>query len=170
MRTFKHYLAGAAALLAVFSSGAAQAAGCWSDQAYADAQVREFETMLMVSALRCRLGGADFLADYNHFVRISRPALAAVNDRLRIQFDNGHGKRAALDAYDRYVTSIANRYGAGSEGLNCADLASITRAALAANGSAETLKLLAERAGAHPDVPGIRCTPSRGAVTIASAR
>lgn len=135
----------------------AQAATCWSEKAVAAAKVRDLETMLMVSALRCRLKGQDFLPQYNAFVRGSRPALVDVNDRLRRHFTGAVGASGALNAYDRYVTAIANSYGAGVEGLDCTDMESILGAARAAGHSITTLEALAERAQSNPVLPGGRC-------------
>ena len=147
---------GAAALLALASSIPAQAE-CWSDEAVEAAKIREFETMLMVSALRCRLKGVNFLPEYNAFVRGNRGALTYVNDTLRDHFDDGFGRRVALDRYDRYVTAIANRYGAGAEDLNCYDMEDMTYAALETRGSLHRLSSLAERAGLEPELDGVAC-------------
>lgn len=158
-------VAAACAVLAVPAEAA-----CWSSAAYQAAQVRELETMLMVEALRCRRSEADFLPTYNDFVRTSRPALIKVNDTLRNHFMNEVGAARALDAYDDYVTSVANRYGAGTAGLNCSDMASIARAAAAANGSNEALVELALVADMRPNVPGDRCEADLPAVSIATRR
>ena len=149
MTLFKKRAAAFAALAGLCVGAPAQAA-CWSDEEASAAQVRDLETMLMVSALRCRLIGQDFLADYNHLVETSRPALTAVNDTLRAHFAHGLGARASLDAYDHYVTTIANRYGAGAVGLGCDDMASILSAANAEGGSAAGLARLAQAAGVQP--------------------
>ena len=143
-------------------------AACWSDAAYRAAQVRELDTMLMVEALRCRRTGANFLPEYNAFVQASRPALVRVNDTLRAHFSDEVGPKRALDAYDNYVTTVANRYGAGTEGLDCADMASIARAAAGPRGSHEALAELAETAEMRPTVPGGRCAGRLPSVSIAS--
>ena len=156
--TVKHV----ALLLAAFAGAAPVNARCWSDADVAAARTREFETMLMVSALRCRTSGAAFLDEYNSFVRTSRSALGAVNTALRGHFDDGRGDRATLDAYDGYVTAIANRYGAGSAGLSCDDFAWITHAAIATEGSADQLAALAERTGIVPNTPEGLCTVGGG--------
>lgn len=145
-------------------------AACWSHAAYQAAQVRELETMLMVEALRCRRTGANFLPQYNEFVRTSRPALIRVNDTLRSHFASTVGHARALDAYDDYVTSVANRYGAGTEGLDCEDMASIARAAAGAQGSHEALAELARAAEMRPVVHGGRCDRELPPVSIASRR
>ena len=83
MRNILKLVIGAAV---IFSAAPAQAASCWSVQAVEAAQVRDFETMLMVSALRCRNTGVNFLDEYNAFVRGKRAALTQVNEELRGQF------------------------------------------------------------------------------------
>jgi hypothetical protein len=142
----------AAFMLAVISTTPAQAA-CWGDAAVAAAKIRDLETMLMVSSLRCRTADNAMLNQYNRFVTRSRPALAAVNQTLRAQFASLGG----LNAYDRFVTAIANRYGAGVDGLGCDDMASILSAAEAEDGSIEGLARLANAAGVEPKLSDERC-------------
>ncbi len=156
MRNSMKSIAAAIALAAIGTSIPAQAA-CWSEEAVSAAKVRDLETMLMVGALRCRLSGENFLGDYNHLIQQSRTALTAMNDTLRAHFVEAAGPRGGLDAYDRYVTAIANRYGAGAEGLTCADMASILSAANAEGGSAAGLARLANDAGVEPVLAGGRC-------------
>ena len=141
-------------------AGSANAA-CWTDEAYKAAQVRELDTMLMVEALRCRKTVANFVADYNRFVVASRPALIQANATLKGHFARIVGERGALNAYDNYMTTVANRYGAGTEGLNCADVASMVRAASAAKGSADELHRLAVTAQMYPAIDGDRCRTVR---------
>lgn len=154
MRKTLTLIAGTAAL---FSVTPAQAAACWNIQAIEAAQVRDFETMLMVSALRCRNTGVNFLDEYNGFVRTKRSALTQVNEELRGQFEQTLGAKAALNAYDAYVTSLANSYGAGAAGLACSDMQSLTQAANAAAPTRSALVVLAQRAGANPRLPGAKC-------------
>ncbi len=162
MKLGKKGLTGLAVVVAMLATPAQ--AGCWSKEAVAAAKIREFETMLMVSALRCRNGGRDFLARYNQFVREGRPVLTQVNETLRTQFTADLGTGRGLNAYDGFVTSIANRYGAGIADLNCGDLSDITNAAVAGSGSAVQLERLADAADIHPPV-GRQCS-----ATIAIAR
>jgi hypothetical protein len=152
-------LVGALTLTAL-SATSAQAA-CWSDRAVDAARVRDLDTMLMVSALRCRQSGNDLLRDYNDFVRDSRPALTQANDMLHTQFAAVGG----ANAYDRYVTSMANRYGAGAGGLSCREIGSILRAADAKGGSIAGLVRVADQAGVEPKLPGGLCPRA-----VASAR
>lgn len=142
-----------AATLVALPVTSAQAA-CWGETAIDAAKVRDMETMLMVSALRCRSTDSHILEAYNDFVRSSRVALTLVNDTLRRQFADQGG----LNGYDRYVTSIANRYGAGAEGLTCDDMSSILSAAQAEGGSLPGLSRLATAAHVEPVLTGNRCT------------
>ncbi len=142
-----------AAILAAVPFNAAQAA-CWSETAISAAKVRDMETMLMVSALRCRTSHPGILPAYNNFVRSSRVALTQVNDTLRRHFADQGG----LNGYDRYVTSIANRYGAGAEGLTCEDMSSILSAAQAESRSLAGLARLANAANVEPVLTGGRCS------------
>lgn len=135
-------------------------AACWAEADVSAAKVRDLETMLMVSALRCRAGDPAILPAYNNLVMQSRDALTAVNDQLRAHFSSEVGARAGLNAYDRYVTALANRYGAGAPGLNCADMASILSAANAEGGSATGLARLASDAGVEPVLDDVRCAES----------
>lgn len=147
----------AAALAATMPLAPATAATCWKQTAVEAAQIRDFEMMLMVSALRCRATGNDFLASYNRFIRDKRGALTQVNDELREHFRAAAGPLGALGAYDNYVTGLANVYGAGAEGLGCRDLQSITDAANALPPTRSALLELADAAGISPHLSGARC-------------
>lgn len=162
MKLGKSGFVGLAAMAALVATPAQ--ANCWSKEAVAAAKIREFETMLMVSALRCRNTGKDFLAKYNHFVREGRPVLTQVNNVLRAQFALVHGASRGLNAYDGFVTSLANRYGAGIAELSCSDLSDITDAALSGSKSVAHLERLADAAAIQPRV-GRQCP-----TTFAAAR
>ena len=152
----------AAAAMATLASPAN--AACWTDAAYQAAQVRELDTMLMVQALRCRKTSATFLNEYNRFVQVSRPALLQANAELKAHF-------GGLNAYDNYMTTVANRYGAGTGDLDCADTASIVRAAVATKGSSQALFRLAADAGMEPAIDGSRCRGvTKTPLNIASRR
>lgn len=150
---------GAAAVASLAVATPAQSA-CWTDTAYQAAQIRNFETMMMVSMLRCRLVGNDFTATYNSFVRDKRPVLSAANEELRAQFAKTVGTAKAMNAYDDYMTKVANSYGAGNDGLSCRDFSSIVDAAAQSPATRGAVAALAERAGTNPRLPGARCGTS----------
>ena len=145
-------MAAVAAMMDILGAGTAQAA-CWSPQAAEAAEVRDLETMLMVASLRCRLTGQNFISDYNRFVRSSRPALVEANDRLRSHYATSGG----LNAYDRYVTSLANRHGGGSAGLDCQDMEALLEEAKDEGASVAQLAKLARSVAGGPALPGGRC-------------
>jgi hypothetical protein len=151
MKGFKG-AAALAALMGILGSSGANAA-CWSAQTAEAAEVRDLETMLMVASLRCRLSGRDFLTDYNKFVRASRPALTEANDRLRTHY----AALGGLNAYDRYVTSLANRHGGGSAGMDCRDMENLLDEAREAGRSVAQLAKLARSVEGAPALPGGRC-------------
>jgi hypothetical protein len=153
IKVMKAALALGLALLAL----PAQAATCWSDNAYQAAQLKDLDIMLMVATLRCRISDLDFSADYNRFVKAKREILADANNDLRGQFAQLVGDAGALGAYDDYATKIANGYGGGAKGMRCIDFAALTRAAADAPEGRATLVSLAEAAGSAPSLPGQRC-------------
>jgi len=145
-----------AAAFGMLASGAANAA-CWSPRAIEAAKVRDFETMLMVATLRCRTQGVSMGEEYNRFVREKRAVLTAVNDELRMQTADGRTGKAALDAYDRFVTAIANSHGAGTGRYGCEDFRTMVQAAITAETSRAALLDLATQAGSDPSLPTERC-------------
>jgi hypothetical protein len=150
-------------------TGVPAQAACWSPQAAAAAKVRDLDTMLMVSALRCRFGGAGLLDRYNQVIVRHRAALTHHNGNLRAHFVAMHGPREGANALDRYVTRVANRYGAGAEGLSCESLKSIADAALASASTPQALAELAEVARVVPEMAGGECR-AQARVAIAGRR
>ena len=145
-----------AALAAAMMMQAASAqAACWNDDQAAAAKVREMETMLMVGSLRCRAQDQRLLGQYNAFIKGSRPALVLANDRLRAHFTTAG---SGLNGYDRYVTSLANRYGGGTEGLSCHQLSIALQAVTSRSQTLASLSELADAMDVRPGLPGGRCT------------
>lgn len=160
----------AGALLAL--AGVPVQAACWTPQQVAAAKVRDFDTMLMVSALRCRFESHALVNEYNAMVSRHRNGLSEMNRTLGARFRAIHGEREGLNQLDRYVTQVANHYGAGtSEQLSCASLSSIAQAAVAEPQTADALIALAERAGVVPFTPeGICAAPVVMAAATATYR
>src|SRR4051812_21223763 len=152
----------AGALLAAQPAQAAM--GCWNQEPAAAAKVRDFQSRLMVAALRCRAMGVDVLAAYNDFVRQNRSALQAENNLIHAQFHTGYGAESET-YYDRFTTSLANRYGgeATNAGI-CYDTASAAQEGAAAAGDVSKLLALADRFGSSPELPGGECPPGTVAI------
>ncbi len=151
-------MAVAAATLSLTGISSQAVAACWTQNAVEAAQVRGFETMLMVATLRCQIKGVDLTGDYNAFIRGKRAVLTGVNDELRARFAaQGLKGNAALDAYDRFVTSIANSYGSGIGAPSCGEFKMILESANALPASRAALLTLALETGTDPVRASERC-------------
>lgn len=140
-------------------------AACWTQSEVAAAKVRDFDTMLMVSGLRCRFKSVALLNTYNAMVVRHRAALTEANMLLKGHFTPAIGGANALDSY---ITRVANRYGAGAEDLSCESLQSIAEAALNEPSTLAALTALAERAAVVPVLPEGACAAP--ALQIAALR
>lgn len=150
-------IAGIAMLIGIAQPALAQS--CWHDRVTEAAQVRQFDIMLMVSALRCQAKGVDIVPDYNAFVVQHRTVLTILNDQIRAHMNGYMGGRAALDAYDRFGTVMANQFGNGGAVTDCEELRMMARNAAIMPSSRESLVALAQRNGMEPPLPGQRCSP-----------
>lgn len=151
-------LAATAAATAMVATSAQ--AGCWSEAEYRAAHVKELEVMLLVESLKCRATPANFIEDYNRFIEVSRPTLTKVNATMKGHFAGEVGARGADNAFDSYLIKVANRYGGASA---CADMAAITKDAVASGGSHEAIYKVAVTFQAIPTVPGQVCSATTGA-------
>lgn len=144
-------------------------ASCWTHDEAAAAGIRQLQSMLMVTALRCQAGGEGMMADYNKFVTANRGAIAAENDRIRGHFIHTSGAVLGQRAYDSFTTSMANGYGAG-EGApeSCGAAADLAREASTMAGSHDGLMMFVTRLGLEAHLPEGRCE-TRAAVALASA-
>lgn len=156
---------------AIAGNTGAQAQSCWDQQAVEAAQIREFDIMLMVSALRCQVKGVDFVADYNRFVVGNKAVLVGANDQIRGHFNTAMGGKAALDAYDQMSTAMANRYGNGGVSDDCETLRAIATGATVATPESTRAFLLAnaQRVGMDPALSGGRCAMLVAAAPVAPA-
>ncbi len=145
------------AVLAIVVPAAPAHAACWSPQQVAAAKVRDLDTMLMVASLRCRFTDVAVLDSYNAYVTRHRKPLVQINDLLRAHYNGAGDKKAAMTAYDNYVTKVANRYGAGAKGLSCNDMHSIVEALAAEAPQVDALIAVAERAGVDPYLDAAQC-------------
>ena len=150
-----------AALLAastMVASAPAQAQACWNANAVNAAKVRNLDIMLMVTALRCRMGPDNFQPDYYKFSAAHRAELNVANGMIRAQFA-GAGPKAAVRALDKMSVVIANSYGTGHPNLGCKELRRIT-SDLAASRVPGNLLAAADALVVSPVVPGTAC-PTR---------
>jgi hypothetical protein len=158
-------IAAAAALAAssLVATAPAQAASCWGPQAVDAAKLRNLDIMLMVTALRCRMGADNFQPDYYKFSAAHQAELNRANGVIRAQFA-GAGPVAANRALDKMSVVIANGYGTGHPELGCKQLKQATRE-LAAARTPGTLLAAANTMVGAPAIPGGQC-----ATRVASSR
>lgn len=138
-------------------SGTAQAA-CWTPAEVDAAKIRDLQSRLMVSALRCEKSEHNLLPEYNRFVRNKKPMLQMGNDVLRAHFAKGKTKQQALEDYDRYAVSLANSYGAGSGGLSeCEGMKHLARSAADSENNLSSLINVTKLSILSPHLPDGRC-------------
>lgn len=98
------------------------AQACWTNAAQDAAKIKHLNTMLMVTALRCRNTADNFLPDYNQFVVKHNSLIGAQNAALRNHLSATYGARGAEGALDRMSIGYANSYGNGHRAMDCRQL------------------------------------------------
>jgi hypothetical protein len=104
------FMRGVAAGLALMacSVGAATpvAAACWEAEEYEAARMRDLQTVLMVSALKCGRADPTLPAAYNAWVGRAKAKLLEGEQKLLAHFVREGDK----SKYDKFTTALANRY------------------------------------------------------------
>ncbi|MGL6044729.1 MAG: hypothetical protein ACRC1J_12475 [Sandaracinobacteroides sp.] len=91
--------------------GSPVSAACWEPDEYAAARMRDLQTVLMVSALKCGRAQPAMPAAYNRWVGRAKASLLEGEQKLL-----GHFVREGDKAkYDKFTTALANRYSEYSE-------------------------------------------------------
>lgn len=147
--------AAALAVSSLVASAPAQAQACWGPQAVDAAKLRNLDIMLMVTALRCRMGPDNFQPEYYKFSAAHQAALNRANGTIRAQFA-GTGPVAANRALDKMSVTIANSYGMGHPEMGCKQLRQVTRD-LARPQAPGGLLAAADTLVGAPSVPGGQC-------------
>jgi hypothetical protein len=143
------------ALAAIIMALPAQA--CWTNAEQDAAKVANLNMMMMVSALRCRKGPDDFLAEYNRFVKNNNPVIGSQNAAVRSHFarisDNGN----ADAAMDKFIIGIANSYGGGHGRLDCGELKVVAQDLSQSGHSAGSLLAIAKETVDESMLSGGNC-------------
>ena len=118
-----------------FGSAPSQAApDCWRARELDAAQVRAFQTMLMVGALQCRSRYEPAADAYNWFVEMQRERLLRHGKTLERHFERENGEQA-VGASDRFNTALANQYSGSFDGhMTCWTVVTMATQAGAADG------------------------------------
>ncbi len=81
-------------------------AACWEHEEYEAARMRDLQTVLMVSALKCGRAMPEMPAAYNRWVGRAKTSLVDGEQKLLAHFVR-EGDKAR---YDKFTTALANRY------------------------------------------------------------
>lgn len=112
-----------AALVAVVAAMSVQPAqACWTNASQDAAKIKHLNTMLMVTALRCRNTPDNFLPHYNRFVIKHNALIGSQNNVLKSHLSQTYGAGGALNALDRMSIGFANSYGNGHKRMGCKEL------------------------------------------------
>jgi len=95
---------------------------CWSTAAQDAAKIKHLNTMLMVTALRCRNTADNFLPQYNRFVTKHNALIGSQNNVLKTHLSATYGAGGAINALDRMSIGYANSYGNGHRSMDCRQL------------------------------------------------
>ncbi len=128
------------ALLACMSGAATPvAAACWEPEEYEAARMRDLQTVLMVSALKCGRADPDMPLAYNKWVGRAKAKLLAGEQKLLAHFV----REGDQSKYDKFTTALANRYSEYAEdGRFCARAKKLLDADEKNNGVLEEIALL----------------------------
>lgn len=133
-----------------FSSIARAELACWHPNEARAAQIKDFQTLLMVGTLQCRTADATAVDDYNIFVRHNRSMIDSNIYALKAHFLRESGIQEGQRAYDEYVTALANDKASQlGDPSFCGTVE--TLAGLAATASATDLMTLAQSVSLAPE-------------------
>lgn len=146
-----------------FSSIAQAELACWHPNEAKAAQIKDFQTLLMVGTLQCRTADANAVEDYNIFVRHNRSTIDSNIYALKTHFLRENGIQDGQRAYDEYSTALANEKAAQlGEPAFCDTVE--TLAGLAARASSADLMTLAQSVSLPPESGD--CAPAGGAAAV----
>jgi hypothetical protein len=155
---------GRVALAAVVTMAAVQPAqACWSNAGQDAVKITHLNTMLLVTALRCRGGADNFLPEYNRFVVTNSSLIGEQGRVIKAHFAQTHGARGAEGALDRMSIGFANSYGTGHGTMTCRHLKSLAAGLASQKHGIATLVEAAGGAVNDIQLPGGAC-PVRMAV------
>lgn len=136
-----------AALAAVVAALTVQPAqACWSSASQDAAKIKHLNTMLMVTALRCRNTADNFLPQYNRFVTQHNALIGSQNNVLKAHLSQTYGAGGAMNALDKMSIGFANSYGTGHKRMNCRELKQLASDLSTTQHGVATMVAVADRA------------------------
>ncbi len=152
---------GRIALAAMVSVAAVQPAqACWNDAGQDAVKITHLNTMLLVTALRCRGGADNFLPEYNRFVINNSSLIGNQGKVIKTHFAATHGAKGAEGALDRMSIGFANSYGTGHRDMTCRQLKMLAAELASQRHGIATLAEAADAVVEPTRLPGGTC-PAR---------
>lgn len=147
-----------AALAALVSALTMQPAhACWNNASQDAAKIKHLNTMLMVTALRCRNTPDNFLPQYNRFVTKYNALIGSQNNVLKAQLSQTYGPGGAINALDKMSIGFANSYGTGHRSMNCRELKQLASELSTTQHGVETMAAAADRVVDNRSLSGQAC-------------
>ncbi len=149
---------GKIALAAVVTTAAVQPAqACWNVAGQDAVKITHLNTMLLVTALRCRSGADNFLPEYNRFVVNNSSLIGNQGKVIKTHFAATHGAKGAEGALDRMSIGFANSYGTGHRNMDCRELKMLAGGLASKKHGVATLAQAADMAVGQTRLPGGVC-------------
>jgi hypothetical protein len=102
----RSFAVGLAILACAGGAASPVAAACWEAEEYEAARMRDLQTVLMVSALKCGRADPEMPLAYNKWVGRAKAKLLAGEQKLLAHFV----REGDQSRYDKFTTALANRY------------------------------------------------------------
>lgn len=145
--------------LALALAGTAHASPCWEAGTVSAARLIELETMFLVTSLRCRAIGFDFRNSNERFSEAHQGTFGRAQHTVKAHFDRGGAD--ARNSYQRYLTGLANFYGAGrTDAHTCHGFEAINRELAGAVANPDLLNMIAAEMVRNPQIGGPICPPA----------
>lgn len=145
----RHLFAACAAVLPLcllsVSANAALSPDCWKADEQRAAEVHNFQTMLMVGALKCRDRVPASLDGYNAFMGAKRDLIVANQYVLMSHFIREYGDSSGIGAFRDYETRVGNKHSGSDNLARCEAIGAMGR--MAAGASEADLRELARVVG-----------------------
>jgi hypothetical protein len=146
------------AFIAIMTSVAAKPAGaCWNSTGQDAIKITHLNTMLLVTALRCRGGRDNFLPDYNRFVLNNSSLIGAQSKVIKAHLAKTYGAQGAEGALDRMAIGFANSYGTGHRNMSCGQLKALAFELASRTQGVSTLTVVADASVGETPLPGGIC-------------
>ncbi len=146
---------------------------CWQPYEVEAARVRDLQTLMLMGALKCGNAGSAVEAGYNNFVAKNRNTIINNNNILKAHFMRDGGISGGQEAYDKFVTGLANSHSARAQSGSFCEVSN-TLMTLAQDASESELATLARNFADQPEGVGETCraedvVPANQVVTAAVA-